>query len=389
MENLVTSGFKLGIIAGGQLGKMLVLAASNWDVKTYILDNDPDCPASTCCSDFVKGNPNDFQDVYNFGKMVDMITFEIENVNIEALKKLKQEGKTIHPEPENLEIIQDKGLQKQFYERLNIPTAPFIIFNNKEEIIRSLAASNLKLPFVQKLRKGGYDGNGVAVIRTENDLKNLLEGPSVVEDLIQIKKEISVIAARNNKGEIKCFPAVEMEFNPKANLVEQLICPATISDSVNAEATKLATEIISALNLCGLLAVEMFVDEQDKIRINEVAPRPHNSGHHTIESIITSQYEQMLRAIFNLPLGSTQLKLPAVMINLLGEPGFIGLVKYEGLTECMRIEGVKIHLYGKKITKPFRKMGHVTVLANTIEEAKIKAEIVKQILKVKSWQTPS
>ena len=211
----------------------------------------------------------------------------------------------------------------------------------------------------------------------------------MAEDLIHIKKEISVIAARNNKGEIKCFPAVEMEFNPKANLVEQLICPASISDSVNAEATKLATEIISSLNLCGLLAVEMFVDEQDKIRINEVAPRPHNSGHHTIESIITSQYEQLLRAIFNLPLGSTQLKLPAVMINLLGEPGYNGLVKYEGLTECMRIEGVKVHLYGKKITKPFRKMGHVTVLANSIEEAKIKAEIVKQMLKVKSWQTPS
>jgi 5-(carboxyamino)imidazole ribonucleotide synthase len=240
---------------------------------------------------------------------------------------------------------------------------------------------------VQKLRKGGYDGNGVAVIRSQNDLKNLFEGVSVAEELIPIKKEISVIAARNNKGEIKCFPAVEMEFNPEANLVEQLICPASISDSLHQEATQLATGIISSLNLCGLLAVEMFFDDQNKLWINEIAPRPHNSGHHTIESIITSQYEQLLRAIFNLPLGSTRVKLPAVMINLLGEPGYTGPVKYEGLTECMRMEGVKIHLYGKKITKPFRKMGHVTVLANTIEEAKTKTATIKQLLKVKSWQT--
>jgi 5-(carboxyamino)imidazole ribonucleotide synthase len=389
MEQLVISDYKLGIIAGGQLGKMLVLAASNWDLKTYVLDADEHCPASTCCAQFFKGNPLDFNDVYSFGKLVDMVTFEIENINIDALKRLKQEGKKINPDPEILEIIQDKGLQKQFYEHHQIPTSQFTLFDGKNEIITAVAKGKLQFPFVQKLRKGGYDGRGVAIIRTERDMKFLLEGSSVVEYLIEVEKEISVIAARNKKGEIKCFPVVEMEFNEKANLVEKLICPSSVTDEVNSEAINLATRVISSLDLCGLLAVEMFVDRQNKVWVNESAPRPHNSGHHTIESVITSQFEQMLRAIFNFSLGSTHLKLPAVMINLLGEPNYEGAVKYEGLSECMGIDGVKIHLYGKKKTKPFRKMGHVTVLAPTIEEAKEKADLVKQKLKVKSWQNQS
>jgi len=386
MEQLVTSEFKLGIIAGGQLGKMLVLAASNWDVKTFVLDADGHCPASSCCTKFIKGNHLDFNDVYNFGKMVDMITFEIESVNIEALKKLKLEGKRISPDPDILEIIQDKGLQKQFYKQNKIPSSTFRLFNDKSEIEKALSSGILKFPFVQKLRKGGYDGKGVAVIKTENDLNMLLEGASVLEDLVDIEKEISIIAARNEKGEVKCFPIVEMEFNEKANLVEKLICPASLNDSLTNEAIDLATKILSSLNLVGILAVEMFIDRQNKIYINEVAPRTHNSGHHTIESVVTSQFEQQLRAIFNFSLGSTKLKLPAVMINLIGEVDHDGAVKYEGLTECMSIEGVKIHLYGKKETKPFRKMGHVTVLASTIDEAKEKAEIVKQKLKVKAWK---
>ncbi len=385
MEQLVTSEFKLGIIAGGQLGKMLVLAASNWDIKTFILDADEHCPASTCCTQFVKGNHLDFDDVYNFGKMVDMITFEIESVNIDALKKLKQEGKRINPDPDILEIIQDKGLQKQFYAQHKIPSASFKLFNNKIEIENAISKGELKFPFVQKLCKGGYDGKGVSVIRTENDLNNLLVGASVIEDLVEIAKEISIIAARNERGEVRCFPVVEMEFNEKANLVEKLMCPASLQDSIVTEAIDLAIKIISSLNLHGILAVEMFLDYQNKIWINEVAPRPHNSGHHTIESIVTSQYEQLLRAIFNFPLGSTQLKLPAVMVNLLGEPGYDGAVKYEGLTECMSNDEVMIHLYEKKKTKPFRKMGHVTVLASTIIEAIEKAEIVKQKLKAKAW----
>ena len=386
MEQLVTSEFKLGIIAGGQLGKMLALAASNWDVKTYILDADDHCPASTVCTKFVKGDRLNFDDVYNFGKMVDMITVEIESLNVDALKKLKQEGKQINPDPDALEIIQDKGLQKDFYKKHNIPTAEYLKYDSKSDIIDAVKSHKLKIPFVQKLRKGGYDGRGVFLVKSDQDLGELLDGPSIVEKLIHVDKEISVIAARNKRGEIRSFPPVEMEFNEKANLVERLICPSTLDASLNSQSVKIAEEIISQLNLSGLLAVEMFVDKDNKLWVNEIAPRPHNSGHHTIEGIITSQYEQLLRAIFNFHLGSTQIKLPSVMINLLGEPGFEGAVKYEGLTDCMNVEGVKIHLYGKKITKPFRKMGHVTVLASTIEEAKQKADIIKQKLKVKSWQ---
>jgi 5-(carboxyamino)imidazole ribonucleotide synthase len=384
MEQLVTSDFKLGIIAGGQLGKMLVLAASNWDVKTFILDMDDHCPASTCCTLFVKGNQLDYDDVIRFGGMVDMITFEIENVNIEALRKLKADGKKILPDPETLAIIQDKGLQKEFYQSNKIPSPKFLLFQNKTEIILAAETGIITFPFVQKLRKGGYDGKGVAIIKSQNDIKKLLEGPSLVEDIIDIQAEISVIVARNKKGDVKCFPVVEMEFN-EANLVEKLICPSSLNSKILQQANEIAIQIISSFNLCGLIAVEMFVDKKDAIWINEVAPRPHNSGHHTIESVITSQYEQLLRAIFNFPLGSTQLKMPSVMINLLGEPDYEGPVRYEGLTDCMGIEGVKIHLYGKKQTKPFRKMGHVTVLATSIEDAKLKASIVKQKLKVKSW----
>ena len=384
MEQLVTSDFKLGIIAGGQLGKMLVLAASNWDVKTFILDMDEHCPASACCAGFVKGNQLDYDDVLRFGSMVDMITFEVENVNIEALQKLKADGKKIFPDPDALAIIQDKGLQKEFYQINKIPTLQFFLYKNKAEIIAAAETGEISFPFVQKLRKGGYDGKGVTIIHSKNDFKNLLEGASIVEKLIEIQKEISVIVARNHKGEVKCFPVVEMEFN-EANMIEKLICPSSLDEKITEQATEIAIQIISSFNLCGLLAVEMFVDKKNTVWINEIAPRPHNSGHHTIESLITSQYEQLLRAIFNFSLGSTQLKMPSVMINLLGEANYEGPVKYEGITDCMGIEGVKIHLYGKKITKPYRKMGHVTILATSIEEAKNKASIVKLKLKVKSW----
>ena len=386
MEKLVISDFKLGIIAGGQLGKMLVLAASNWDVKTYVLVPDEHCPASTCCTHFIKGSYLDFDDVYRFGKMVDMITFEIENVNIVALNKLKLEGTKINPDPSALEIIQDKGLQKEFFRNNHLSTAPFQLFKDKNEIIEAVGSGILVLPFVQKARKGGYDGKGVTVVRVKEDLVNLLEGPSVIEDLVEIEKEISVIAARNHNGEIKCFPLVEMEFNEEANLVEKLLCPSSVDAATSLNALQLATQVIDSFRICGLLAVEMFVDRNNSVWLNEVAPRPHNSGHHTIESIVTSQFEQLLRAIFNFPLGSTQIKMPAVMINLLGEPGHEGAVRYEGLTDCMAIEGVKIHLYGKRITKPYRKMGHVTVLSQTLAEATQKAAEVKQKLKVTSWK---
>lgn len=386
MEQLVTSDFKLGIIAGGQLGKMLTLAASNWDVKTYILDSDPHCPASTVCTQFVKGDRLNFDDVYRFCKMADMVTFEMENINVEALKKAKQEGIRIHPDPLALEIIQDKGWQKEYFKKHDIPTSEFNLYESKAEIIDDLKSQKLRYPFVQKLRKGGYDGQGVAIIRSQEDLDLMLDGASIVEKLINLQKEIAVIAAKNQKGEIKCFPPVEMEFNHEVNLVEQLICPSTLDTFLSEQAIQIAEHVIAVFDLCGLLAVEMFVDRNNKIWVNEIAPRPHNSGHHTIESIITSQYEQLLRAIFNFSLGSTRIKTPSVMINLLGEDGHEGPVRYEGLTDAMAVEGVKIHLYGKKVTKAFRKMGHVTVLASSVEEARHKAQIVKEKLKVTSWE---
>lgn len=384
MEKLVIAGFKLGIIAGGQLGKLLALAASNWDVKTYVLDADEHCPATDVCTQHIRGNHLDFETVYQFGKQVDLLTFEIENVNIEALRKLKAEGKRIVPDPEILAVIQDKGLQKQFYKHNDIPTADFRLFENKTAIQEAIAEEDIQLPFVQKSRRGGYDGRGVAVIQQEGDLPLLLDGPSLIEAQVNIDRELSVIVARNHNGEVKSFPVVDMVFNPDANLVEKLLCPAEIPQSIENEAIQLAEKLISALNMSGLLAVEFFLDKAGKLWVNEVAPRPHNSGHHTIESIITSQYEQMLRAIFNFPLGSTAIKMPSVMINLLGEAGYEGPVHYEGLTESLAIEGVKVHLYGKRFTRPYRKMGHVTILAQSLLDASRKADQVRNILKVKA-----
>lgn len=387
MEKLVTSNLKLGIIAGGQLGKMLIQEASKWDIITYVLDNDETCPASSIASHFIKGSNVDYDSVYRFGKMVDVLTFEIENVNIEALQQLKSEGLKIAPDPEILSMIQDKGLQKQFYEKNGIPTAKFRIYDSEDEIINNIQKGELQYPFVQKLRKGGYDGRGIAVINEQSDIQKLLPGPCVVEQKINIEKEISVIAARNKKGEIKCFPFVEMIFDTKANLVDRLICPApSLTDEQSEKALGYTRKIIELLKMEGVLAIEFFISTNGEVIVNEMAPRPHNSGHHTIESIITSQFEQHLRAILNLPLGSTDIKLPSVMINILGAEGNEGPVMYEGLTESMSMEGVKIHLYGKKITKPYRKMGHVTILSSSLESAMKKADIVKQIIKVKTWK---
>jgi 5-(carboxyamino)imidazole ribonucleotide synthase len=385
MEQLVTSEFRLGIIAGGQLGKLLALAASKWDVKTFVLDEDEHCPASTVCTRFVKGSRHSFEDVVAFGRMVDLLTFEIEDIDIEALLALKAEGLRIVPDPDALAVIQDKGRQKEFYAAHDIPTAPYTMYESAGDIRGAVTAETLTPPFVQKLRRGGYDGKGVAVIETTAQIPELLEGASVVEERVAIAKEISVIAARNARGEVRCFPAVEMVFDDRANLVDRLFCPADIPTEVQAEAERIASELITALDLSGLLAVEMFVDASGAVLVNEAAPRTHNSGHHSIESIITSQFEQQLRAIFNFPLGSTRLKMPAVMVNLLGEPDARGAVKYEGMTRCMAIEGVKLHLYGKKDVRPFRKMGHATVLAPSLDEAMEKASEVKQTLKVRSW----
>lgn len=385
MNNINKSNFKLGIISGGQLGKMLIQEASKWDISTYILDAAEDCPAAGIATQHTIGHQLNFDDVYNFGQGLDMLTYEMESINIEALHKLKAEGLTILPDPCTLELIQDKGLQKNFYAENEIPTAPYALFDNKTEIITAIENGEINFPFVQKLRKGGYDGRGVAVIKSEKDLDKLFDSPSIVEKMVDISNEIAVIAARNAKGEVRCFPVVEMAFDPEANLVEKLLCPAAITPEQTETAITTAAKLIELLGMSGLLAVEFFIDNKGDVVLNEVAPRPHNSGHHTIESMVTSQFEQHIRAILNLPLGSTQQIMPAVMINLLGEQNHSGAVYYEGLEECMAIDGVNIHLYGKKTTQPSRKMGHVTIISDTLASAIEKADKVKNILKVKSW----
>ena len=366
---------------------MLALSASKWDVTSYILDPVRSCPAADVCTHLVLGDYTNYETVVEFGKQVDMITLEIENVNVDALHTLKEMVKTVHPDPDVIQVLQDKGLQKLFYEQHNLPTAPFSFFKDKTEILNALETSEWRFPFVQKSRKAGYDGKGVNLINSSEDIPLLFDVPSILEEQVKVAKELSVIVARNQKGETKCFEVVEMEFNAEANLVERLICPSSIDENIALQAKQLAIQIIESFQMCGILAVEFFLTQNGKLLVNEAAPRPHNSGHHTIESTITSQYEQQLRAIFNFPLGSTKIKLPAVMINLLGEAEHSGKVKYEGLTESMEIEGVQVHIYGKKETKPFRKMGHATVMSSTIEEAKDKANQVKQLLKVKSWKT--
>ena len=376
---------KITILGGGQLGKMLCLAASPLDIPIYVLDEKSDFPAAKLCEKFIEGNFKDFNDVYNAGNQADIITIEIEHVNTAALHQLQKEGKTVHPAPEKLDIIKDKGLQKLFYIEHNLPTSNFALFDDEKAIREGLKNGQIKFPFVQKTREAGYDGKGVAVIKNAADLeKKLLEGASLIEELVEIEKELAVVVCRNENGEVAAYDAVEMEFNPDANLVEFLFAPANISNIIAAEAEELAIKVIEAFEICGLLAVELFLTKDNTLLINEVAPRPHNSGHHTIDAAETSQFEQHLRGIMNFPLGSTRLKSPAVMLNLLGEPDFVGDVHYEGLEQCLATEGVHVHLYGKKQTKPFRKMGHVTVTADTLEAAKKKADFVRNNLKVKA-----
>lgn len=374
------NNFKLGVLGGGQLGKMLIQEAVNFNISTYILDPDANAPCKDLCTKFFHGSLKDFDTVYNFGKQVDLLTIEIEHVNVEAMEKLQAEGISVFPQPEILRMVQDKGLQKQFYRLNKIPTAPFHLVNNKEEI-KQFAA---EFPFFQKLRKEGYDGRGVVRLTDANNLEKAFDTPSVLEKLVDFEKEISVIVSRNVKGEVAAFPTVELVFNPEVNLVEHLFSPANISAEIEREAKEIAVRVIESLKMVGLLAVEMFLTKTGEVLVNEIAPRPHNSGHQTIEGNFTSQYMQHLRAILNLPAGNTEIKTPAVMVNLLGEPGYTGDAVYEGLEEVLAIDGVNIHLYGKITTKPFRKMGHVTIIDKDLKSAMQKAEQVKKILKVKS-----
>ena len=371
---------KLGILGGGQLGRMLIQESINFNISSHVLDPDKNAPCKDLCEKFVHGSLTDYDTVYNFGKDLDILTIEIEKVNVDALEQLEKEGKKVFPQSNVIRLIQDKGTQKQFFKDNNTPTAAFQLFRNKEELI----AANIPFPYIQKLRRDGYDGRGVTTIKNIDDLQGAFNEPSLIEELIPFEKELAVIVARNENGEVKTFPCVEMEFNPEANLVEFLISPSTLDTETLHKADQLAKKVAEDLKIVGILAVEMFLTKSGEILVNEIAPRPHNSGHQSIEGNYTSQYEQLLRAIFNLPLGDTRTISNAVMINLLGEKGFEGAAIYEGLNDALALDGIYLHLYGKKITKPFRKMGHVTILDDDRQKAIDKARFVQNIIKVKS-----
>lgn len=372
------SKLKIGVLGGGQLGRMMIQSAINYNLYICCLDPDGNAPCKSLANEFTKGSLTDYDTVYKFGKDKDIITIEIENVNVEALKALQKEGKKVFPQPEVIEIIKDKGLQKMFYQRNDIPSPDFFLVENKEQIQKYRDF----FPFFQKLRTGGYDGKGVVKLGHPNKIDHAFEAPSVLERLVDFDKEISVIVARNESGETKCFPVVECEFNPEANLVEFLFAPANIKKGVEKQAYDIAVKVAEKLGIVGILAVEFFVTKEGKVLVNEVAPRPHNSGHQTIEANYISQFEQHLRAILNLPLGDTSIAKPSVMINLLGEKNYEGPAKYEGLLDAMKYKGVYVHLYGKSNTKPFRKMGHVTIVDDDLNLAKKKAITVKDIIKI-------
>lgn len=372
------SDLKLGILGGGQLGRMLIQEAINYNLTTLVLDPDTDAPCKHIANYFECGSITDFDTVYNFGKKADIITIEIEKVNIEALEQLEKEGKQVFPQSRVIRLIQDKGVQKQFFKENNIPTAPFQLVNTKDDIRRSSFA----FPYILKQRKDGYDGKGVMKINNVGDIDNAFDAPCLIEELVDFEKEVAIIVARNAKGDMKTFPMVEMEFNAEANLVEFLIGPSTYPEALQNKAEVIAKNIAASLNITGLLAVEMFVTKNGDLLVNELAPRPHNSGHQTIEGNYVSQFAQHLRSIFNLPLGDTRCISNAVMINLLGEKNHDGVAKYQGLEKIMAIDGVYVHLYGKKYTKPFRKMGHITVVDQNRDGAIQKANYIKNTLKV-------
>ena len=380
--NYFSSDFKLGILGGGQLGKMLLYDTRKFDIQTLVLDPSEEAPSRFGCNAFYKGSLLDFDTVYQFGKMVDVLTIEIENVNLEALEQLENEGLPVYPSPKTLRLIQNKGRQKDFYVANNIPTSVYQRFVDLSELKEALAKDTLNFPFVWKSAQGGYDGNGVKIVRSTMDLMDLPEVECLAEDLVPFKNELAVIVARSPKGEIKTYPVVEMEFHPEANQVEYVICPARIEAHVAEKARKIALQVSEAMNHVGLLAVEMFQTEEDEIIVNEVAPRPHNSGHYSIEASYTSQFEQHLRAILDLPLGNTASKVAGIMVNLVGEEGYTGQVVYENIDKIMAIDGVTPHIYGKRETRPFRKMGHVTIVNENMNEARRVAEEVKNSIRV-------
>jgi 5-(carboxyamino)imidazole ribonucleotide synthase len=377
MPDQFYQNFTLGILGGGQLGRMLVQSGMDLNIHFAVLDPDPDAPCSRL-KDFTIGSLTDYETVLAFGRRCDCITIEIENVNVEALRELVRIGKKVFPQPECIALIQDKRTQKQFYQDHCIPTSPFRLTESREEVSKNTSF----FPAVHKLGREGYDGRGVQLLQTVNDLGKAFDAPGLLEKWIDVEMEIAVIAARNQRGEVSAFPAVEMVFHPEANLVEYLFAPAGISSILAQKANALACRVIQELNMVGILAVEMFVTREGELLVNEVAPRPHNSGHQTIEANVTSQYAQHLRAVLDLPLGDPSFVQRSAMVNLLGAEGFSGVARYEGLEEILAVPGVHVHLYGKKMTKPFRKMGHVTIVDADLESLKKKVTFVKNNFRI-------
>lgn len=380
--NYFSSDFKLGILGGGQLGKMLLTETRKFDIQTLVLDPSEEAPSRFGCNAFYRGTLLDYDTVYQFGKMVNLLTIEIENVNLDALDALEKEGLPIFPSPKTLRLIQNKGRQKDFYVENDIPTSPHQRFVDINDLKKSIAKDELEFPFVWKCAQFGYDGNGVKIVRSAIDLIGLPEVECIAEQMVPFKNELAVIVTRSVSGEVKTYPVVEMEFHPEANQVEYVICPARIDEKVAQKATEIALKVSEAFNHIGLLAVEMFQTEDNEILVNEVAPRPHNSGHYSIEASYTSQFENHLRAILNLPLGKTDSKVAGIMVNLVGEEGYSGQVIYQNIEKIMAIDGVTPHIYGKRETRPFRKMGHVTIVNENMTEARKVAEEVKNSIRV-------
>ena len=382
MANYFSSDFTLGILGGGQLGKMMLYETRKFDITTHVLDPSAEAPCRIACDYFEQGDLMDYDTVYHFGKKVDVLTFEIEGVNIEALETLEAEGVKVYPSAKTLRNIQDKGVQKQFYSTHDIPTAAFEVFQNKNELNESITLGEWHYPFVWKSCTGGYDGKGVSIIRKVEDLTSLSNGRCIAEKLVSFKNELAVIVGRSVSGEVRTYPVVEMEFHPEANQVEYVICPARIDDGVAQKARAVAKKVSEAFEHVGLLAIELFQTEDDQILVNEVAPRPHNSGHFSIEASYTNQFEQQLRAILDLPLGVTDSKVGGVMVNLTGAEGHTGEVVYQNIEQIMAMDGVTPHIYGKKQTRPFRKMGHVTIVNKDIAVARKVAEEVMETIRV-------
>ena len=374
----------IGILGGGQLGKMTLEVSNKWGIKIYILDPDENCPSKSLCNQFFQGDLMDFDTVYNFGQKVDIITIEIENINVDALEQLKKENKIVYPQPEILKIIQDKSLQKEFYLKNNIPSTPFITCNSKQEIKKIISNGDRTYPFIWKSSKMGYDGYGVKLIEDNNSIEEVPDKHCIIEDKAEIEKELSVMVVSMPSGQLINYPAVEMEFNNSSNQVEYIISPARISQEIKEKAENIALRVSELFGNIGLLAVEMFLTSDGDILVNEVAPRPHNSYHFSIEGSETSQFEQLIRSILDLPVGKTSIINNSVMVNLVGENNTKGPVVYKNMDQIIGIKGVNSHIYGKKETRPNRKMGHITITNSNIEEAIKIAKEIKETVKVTS-----